>query len=430
LAQKANIFIIGNASTEKTLLMNFLINLTDNSSKNIICGETENITVDNRCLINLNQDYLDEINEFDYDNIFYLNEKNKNITKIFQLILSGHNGFVISLSLKNNVDILPAIRNLILLENMNLFEENADFLTASAIDTVITLDNSDFSISKISEVVKNHENQYSMKDIFIKTNEKTHVSTGNTSRFFNNENSQRYLKEFLEEGHKHSYVSGKTEVLTEPINASQNSNKHKKLKEKLKKLKKEKLKTIEKENIDLVQDVQQEEQIITQDNTVQSQLIEQNQEEQLTFFGKKIDEVNNLVNQNNVNTRNFDENLTQKPDFQTILKDTENKELDSSSDLPTLPKPKIANILNVDDELETPQEIVDNQGEYLVNEQVLDDDANGLQDETKNLNIEISEKYTENQNRIIEEPQLFSEITSDDVEEYERGILEVPDEDI
>ena len=240
IAQQANIFIVGDASVDKTSLMNFMVNLSDNNKRNIICGKTDKIIVEKPCSIKLSQGCIKDIENLNYDNIFYSDAQISDLTQIFQLIISGHNGFVVSMSLKEDVDILTAIRNMLLLSNINLFEENADFMTSTSIDVVICVNKiqGDFCITKVSEMVKNSQNDYSVKDIFVRNSNGYHVSTGNSSRFFNQENSQRFLSEFLEEGHKHSYISGQANSVVS--NAPKSESKRKKLKEKLKKLKRKK----------------------------------------------------------------------------------------------------------------------------------------------------------------------------------------------
>ena len=51
-------------------------------------------------------------------------------------------------------------------------------------------------------------------------------------------------------------------------------------------------------------------------------------------------------------------------------------------------------------------------------------------EEFENIQKQLEEKYVNETSEIVEEPQLFSEISDNDVKEYEQGILEVPDEDI
>lgn len=454
ISQRANIFIIGDAFVDKTPLMNFMVNLSDKSKKNIICGRTEKIIVEKPCSIKLSQGCVKDIENLNYDNIFYCDAQISDLTQIFQLILSGHNGFTVSMSLKEDVDILTAIRNMLLLSNINLFEENADFMTSASIDVVICVNkiNGDFCITKISEMVKNSQNDYSVKDIFVRNSNGYHISTGNSSRFFNQENSQRFMSEYLEEGHKHSYISGQSNSVVS--NAPKTESKRKKLKEKLKKLKREKFTLPLIENTEKEDDtaILQNDDLLenTSENTTVEQIDEQPQnqepqEEPLTFFGKTLnenDEETEISSQKGENENlNIDENIfnvhkPEEPSFQDILESSANEgilasETDDFSQ--EIPKPKIKNILELDDDEEEtpPQETVDTPQEDVDNFDEKADVSTLLSDEEfANIEKELQEKYQNNEPEIIEEPQLFSEVSDKDVQEYEQGIMEVPDEDI
>lgn len=450
IAQQANIFIVGDASVDKTSLMNFMVNLSDNNKRNIICGKTEKIIVEKPCSIKLSQGCIKDIGNLNYDNIFYSDAQISDLTQIFQLIISGHNGFVVSMSLKEDVDILTAIRNMLLLSNINLFEENADFMTSTSIDVVICVNKiqGDFCITKVSEMVKNSQNDYSVKDIFVRNSNGYHVSTGNSSRFFNQENSQRFLSEFLEEGHKHSYISGQANSVVS--NAPKSESKRKKLKEKLKKLKREKftLPVVEapenKENFTVSQ-ISEPSKIETNNEINETEQLEnQQKEEPLTFFGKSIEETEStteIEQPQNQEKLNIDENVfnvkkSVEPSFQDILESSANEGiLASETDdfAQDLPKPKIKNILELDDEDEetSPQEIVDTPKEDIDNYDEKADVSTLLsEEEFADIQKELQDKYQNDEPEIIEEPQLFTEVSDDDVKEYEQGILEVPDEDI
>lgn len=452
ISQRANIFVVGDASVEKTSLMNFLVSLSDNSKRNVICGKTEKIVVEKPCSIKLSQGCIKDVENLDYDNIFYSDAQISDLTQIFQLIISGHNGFVVSMSLKDDVDILTAIRNMLLLSNINLFEENADFMTSSSIDVVISVNKIQgaFCVSKISEMVKNSQNDYSVKDIFVRNNSGYHVSTGNSSRFFNPENSQRFMREFLEEGHKHSYVSGQAEISSSPKTES----KRKRLKEKLKKLKKEKFVIPSVENIEndviLSHDAEQTDVSLNLDNISvpdNPKSVENEQNETLTLFGKSIDLYESKIEQEPSSVKEvvsdeienipieaevFDGEKIEEPSFQDILERSANEGLlasDTDDFSQELPKPKIKNILELDDE-EDPQEEVDTPQEFIDKYDEKADLTTLLnEDELAEIEDELKNKYKE-EPEIIEEPQLFSEISESEVSEYEQGILEVPDEDI
>lgn len=443
LSQKANIFIIGDASVDKTSLMNFLVNLSDNNKKNIICGRTEKIIVEKPCSIKLSQGSIKDIENLNYDNIFYSDALTTDLTQIFQLIISGHNGFVVSMSLKENVDILTAIRNMLLLSNINLFEENADFMTANSIDVVISVNktDNDFSVTKISEIVKISQNDYSIKDIFVKNSNGYHYSTGNSSRFFNPEKSQRFMSEFLEEGHKHSYISGENTSAISPI--QQTKSKRKKLKEKLKRLKKERTFVLNSENTIITKEKIEKD---IQENQIISET-EKQQEKSFEFFGKTINEDNEFLDTKIQTTedvitnidKSFDtDSKSTQPSFQDVLENSsketvlENDFDDFAKEISAkIPKNKIKNILDLDDEENTLQEDVDTTQEVVDN---YDEDADITtllsNEELSDIEEELKNKYKDEEQKIIEEPQLFSEITENEIKEYEQGIIEVPDEDI
>ena len=147
---------------------------------------------------------------FNYDNIFCPETNVDDLVNIFRLIISGCYGFVVSLSVKSGAEILSAVRNMILLSNINLFEENADFLATSSMDVVVSVDlteNNEVRITKVSEMSKNMKNEIVLKDIFVWNKlENLHISTGNQSTFYNFENSKKFIPEFLEEGYMHDYA--------------------------------------------------------------------------------------------------------------------------------------------------------------------------------------------------------------------------------
>lgn len=455
ISQRANIFIVGDASVDKTSLMNFMVNLSDNSKKNIICGKTEKIIVEKPCSIKLSQGCIKDIENLNYDSIFYSDAQISDLTQIFQLIISGHNGFVVSMSLKEDVDILTAIRNMLLLSNINLFEENADFMTSASIDVVICVNkiNGEVCITKISEMVKNSQNDYSVKDIFVRNSKGFHVSTGNSSRFFNPENSQRFVSDFLEEGHKHSYVSGQANSVATKMPDS----KRKRLKEKLKKLKKDKFIIPLIENIEKVENTEDienaSENVQVGENLIQTlpeekQIpVEKTAEEEpksMTFFGKPLEETDfsepaPSEQKSEQKSADVEENNVQnndEPSFHDVLEASANEgllasEIDDFSQ--ELPQPKIKNILELEDDEEenTPQEMVDTPQEQVDSYDESADLATLLgDDEFSAIEQELQDKYKSEKPEIVEEPQLFSEVSDDEVSEYEQGILEVPDEDI
>ena len=394
LKQKANIFIVGNASVDKSPILNFLLELSNNN-KNLVYGKTENITSRNSCYMEISKNCLKNIYEIPYNNIFCSDIRQKDLITIFQLIVSGYNGFVVSMSMKDNIDIFTAIRNIILLENINLFEENADFLTSSSIDIVVFVNNTnnnDISIVKISEISKNKQNITVLKDIFIKNTNNTYVSTGNPSKFYNTKNTNTFLQEYLEENHVHSYVSGITSNTDiSNVKIPEMTEKRKKLKEKLKQLKQEK----NYPNFEL--------------NNIQA---------------KTTSEQEEVVNQNELKMDNHVFELTnfstQENDIETNENLTENKEDIINNTL--FGETKIKNILEDNDEENNENK------ERDVN--TLDNNAiEELKDTVHVTNIE--EKYTSNlEEQIVEEPELFSEITDKDIDEYNENLLDIDNEDI
>ena len=167
------------------------------------------------------------------------------------------------------------------------------------------------------------------------------------------------------------------------------------------------------------------------------------QEEPLTFFGKPIDEAEKEINESAVTTDLSEQQSipneaeeSEKPSFYDVLEISANEGLlasatdDFSQDLP-LPQPKIKNILDVDDEEDEVQEKVDTPKEMVDGYDVSADVSTLLSDEEyAEIEEELKNKYHDDNTEIVEEPQLFSEVSDDEVRQYEQGIIEVPDEDI
>lgn len=210
LDQNANIFIAGNASVDKISVMKTLVGLQGENKKLIICENGASMKLNKPCVATFSKDLLKDFIGFNYDNIFCPETNVDDLVNIFRLIISGCHGFVVSLSVKSGAEILSAVRNMILLSNINLFEENADFLATSSMDVVVSVDlteNNEVRITKVSEMSKNMKNEIVLKDIFVWNKlENSHVSTGNQSKFYNFENSKKFNPEFLEDGYKHDYA--------------------------------------------------------------------------------------------------------------------------------------------------------------------------------------------------------------------------------
>lgn len=210
LDKNANIFIAGNASVDKIAVMKTIAGLQGENKKLIICENGASMKLNKPCVATFSKDLLKDFIGFNYDNIFCPETNVDDLVNIFRLIISGCYGFVVSLSVKSGAEILSAVRNMILLSNINLFEENADFLATSSMDVVVSVDlteNNEVRITKVSEMSKNMKNEIVLKDIFVWNKlENLHISTGNQSKFYNFENSKKFNPEFLEEGYMHDYA--------------------------------------------------------------------------------------------------------------------------------------------------------------------------------------------------------------------------------
>lgn len=271
LAQKANIFIAGDSSVDKSQIMSIIANLTAPDKKIIVCDSNKKINIDKPFVGRFSKQILKSEMFFDYDNIFCTDVENEEFTDIFKLIISGFCGFVVSFSVKNDIDMLSAIRNIILLSNTNLFEENADFMTTSSMDVIVNLENDlngNARIIKVSETSKNKLGEVSLKDIFV-WNEysKAHVSAGNNSKYLYSEYMQELYKhhysdnKMFEQFIPSSNLQSKNEIFVNNIEnnfskktniISQNNENGKtkldKLREKIKQFKAERLKQTEQQN--------------------------------------------------------------------------------------------------------------------------------------------------------------------------------------
>ena len=244
LNRKTNIFIIGNASSDKIPLMNILAKMPNSDKKLIFCENEKKMNSEKPCIAEFSTDILNSNPNLKYDNIFCPDISAEELVKIFKLIISGYNGFVVSLSVKSGIDILSAVRNMVLLSNINLFEENADFMVTSSMEVIIFADkteNNETRITKIAEMSKNKIGEFILKDIFVwnKLSER-HLSTGNISAFAN------IPSEIFDEARKHKYLSNTPQTTINPIPQQQeNMSKIDKLKEKIKR-KSEKIKLLPK----------------------------------------------------------------------------------------------------------------------------------------------------------------------------------------
>ena len=445
LEKKANIFILGSNSVDKNSILNFLLEISPQNNTNIICDTFDNLVCKNGCNIQITQSALKNISDIKYDNIFYSEVKIDALTNIFNSIISGCNGFCVSLSIKEGIDILAAIRNMILLSNINLFEENADFLTSSAIDVILFAEkdeNDNVYIAKISEVIKNKQNNSLLKDIFLRGKNGTHISTGNSSKFYNNESTKRFFKDYLEENHIHSYISGITEDIVLP---SEKDDKKKRLKDKLKKLKEEKTIKLEEEtkssienNKNIITDEKtivvdsQKLQVQNNDDVVENVVLDEKNENEIVDFQQNFEEIkidNPFEKSNEIEQQ---EDVLTVP-IDSIDDDSNNGLLASENDdffeIKEPLKPKIRNIFEEDNDISEN----DYSDEINPEEDVekLLEQENYFENQKTDVPQDIMEKYSDEQNsQIVEEPELFSEIKEVDVSEYEDDFLEITDEDI
>ena len=210
MKQKINIFIEGDAFTDKVSVLNLLANIQN--KKIVIADKNREIKSGQPCSVRIN-DFYENIGKIPFDNIFINNADTNELIKIFRLILGGYKGFVVSLSLKENSDILASVRNMILIDSPNLFEENADFMSFSAMDVIVSAEKTpegNTVISKVSEIFKD-ENGYSANDIFVFDKSGTHISTGIKSKFAD-KIEHGFSPEYFEIDYTHSYSENNTQI--------------------------------------------------------------------------------------------------------------------------------------------------------------------------------------------------------------------------
>lgn len=386
IKQKLNIFITGSAEINKTAPMKVLLNLCGDKNK-IIISDKSNILQTNKpyCLKinNINSD----VNKFEFDNIFANEVSTEELISIFELIISGYNGFIVSMSLKDKTDILEAIRNKILLKSPNLFEENADFMSGSSIDVLLTLgydNNGNTRITKVSEI-SDGTNEYTLKDIFLLNAEEQYVSVGNRSRFFNRTNSPELFSEnYLKKEYVHSPKS------TEPDASPENRDKTAETKEKeektltkLEKLK-NKIKQIKKLKAEKINFAEAEKTPQTE------QRIEETQADKTALKSHS-----ETVEMNNFKEDYDSENISEESP-QNIIFD-ENPEYENVSS----------------------------------NEGVLASETDNFQDEEQSnvIQPEILNILENNEEEIVEEPELFSEIKDVEINNNDYD-FEIQDESI
>ena len=110
---------------------------------------------------------------------------------------------------------------MILIDSPNLFEENADFMSFSSMDVIVSAEKTpegNTVISKVSEIFKD-ENGYSANDIFVFDKSGNHISTGIKSKF-TDKIKEGFSPEYFENSYKHSYSENNTRINTKEISPS------------------------------------------------------------------------------------------------------------------------------------------------------------------------------------------------------------------
>lgn len=452
LEKKVNIFIAGSSDVDKVSLMNFLIRLCGNDKRLVLCEKYQMLLSENPCGLRFSMNFLKDFTNIKYDNVFCSDLNSDDLINVFKAILSGFNGFVSSFSVNIKSDLLMMLRNLLLLSNINLFEENADFMVVSSMQTVVFVENDEFGklkISKISEMTKNNLDENILKDIFIYDKSGFHVSTGIKSNFLNNFDID---KNIFTENKKHSYSdnefspSGKYEI-------SSIENQTKSKLEKLKsKLKKKKSGFITEENTSNVLKNDEDKEIFLKvyEETKQEKLSEKNVdnnfEEELNLITqasnpKEVESIYGKIDEDNIEN-NTDEEY-QVPVIPSELIEENKPEQENKNDLEN----HILNIMDDKDESESidfpeinPSDIFD-KSKPIKN---ILDESSFSQKKTDEIDIREQSLYKENvlenennlvdlannSQQIVEEPELFSEIADIDVNSYEEEdeIIELPDD--
>ncbi len=434
LEKQVNIFIIGNASVDKTSIMNVLANLPNSDKKLVICEKGDKITTDKPCCIRFSKSLLNNAVNLQYDNIFTTDLTTDELINVFKLIISGYNGFVVSLSVKNNVDILPAIRNMLLLSNINLFEENADFMATASMDVVISTEKTESGlvrITKISEMSKNKANDVVLKDIFVWSKAGYHLSTGNISRYFNAETSKRFEKDYLEESHKHRYINAMLANCPIENKVFDSKNKLKKLKDKLK----SKKLTENQNNIAFAEkfssSLNEEKSLPSPEMLDNESKIEKDQEKFDTIV-EAPEFVSVEPDENSIETEtvplNIEPTVFENSALDEVVPSSNEgvlaSESDDFSDDTNVFQPKIRNIL---DEINSEEEEIPEEPKEEISPPHFEDFENKeIQPNLKNFDAFVDETP-----QIVEEPQLFEEIKDVNIDDFEEDDdIQITEDDI
>ena len=432
LNQKINIFVTGDAYTDKAAVLKLLADMINISSKIIISDKKKEIKFNQPCSVRINNVY-ENIKKIPFDNVFINDADTNDLIKIFRLIIGGYKGFVVSLSLNDKADILSSVRNMILIDSPNLFDENADFMSFSSMDVIVKTEKTEdgnIVISKISEIFKNI-NGYFSDDIFVLDKSGTHISTGLKSKF-SDKIKQNFPSSYFEKNHVHSYSENNTISITdnteitpvndyvdsdyqtdlneknnEPVNQEESEDVspvlHVSGLDKLKnKLKKNKNKT---ENEINAEELTTEEEI-TSDFTETEQTESETEEENTVIFTETEQTEQETEEEQETDSsviREEDEDaspdeaveFTESDDFQT--EDNEEQQQQKS---------EIVNILKDYDENTEEQE-----------DDIVEEDVQFVEEEDE-------------EEKTVAEPELFSEISEIDVDSMPDEIFETEDDDI
>lgn len=254
-----NIFIAGEANTDKNGVLNYIANEIKDTQSIITVEAAPCLKIRKNFVLKLIkyknnfQKIMKKAVSLKQDRIIVSDANMAELVSLYEYINSGYNGFLISFSTKSQDDILTSLQNLILINNPNFTEQNAAALIASSMDIIIYVSQSEDGnerVTQISEIIKT-KNEFKLQNIFAwkKTKSKikkfvgNHYSTGIKSKYYEEDKFEMrsFLPEYFEKDHKHTYIgSGKlsSEQKLSKIKsqASENAEKYKILKNKIKKI--------------------------------------------------------------------------------------------------------------------------------------------------------------------------------------------------
>ena len=480
--KKINVFVVAPSNIDKSSILNVLLQTSDKNSSIVLCDDKQNLFSQNPCNMRASKELIKNEIKINADNIFCSEADTDDLLKIFKMILSGQNGFVVSLSANTNSDLLMTMRNLILLSNINLFEENADFMVTSSMQTVVFLEdtlNGEIRVSKISEMSQNEDDDFELCDIFVWDNIETHVSTGINSRFL----TDKFVlsKTLFSKSKKHSYTKAQAafenldsttsieidnDFLTysdeeeqQPlviVEQTHSKSKLEKLKEKIKKNKAQFANLTEKVKNQETKETTQSYKISENKEIKQKELISEKQEtiyKEIEKPSQKNEEPQTIKNilsddetENTVQTigtkNNFQEELdlltnsANKEEIESIFgknalaeKKPESPKTSLTEAVAESKNDKIYNILQAEEELtEKPIRNIlsDDETENETSENI--ENKENMVDVSQNVR---DKAFFDGKNaEIVEEPELFDEISGIDVDKYsdEDEIIELPDD--